>query len=224
MTLVSQAVFAQMCKVSPKSVTKWKGEGRLVMQGLEVDVEATDALMKRWRRKGSPIVLTLEEVRASRSKKGNGNRRKGNKSLVTSAEGNSQIVTLRCDEIAERLQALDWTQNFEWTPEAELQRAKDAARCIGWEVVQSILRDDGHWGGLQLRITEYVAQHGLTEDAIPAGFGFELFPSQVLEAVREEIEPALGPDDVATVDPALLPLLARPFHERDRPSSQDQPI
>jgi hypothetical protein len=215
MTLVSQAVFARMCKTSPKTVTKWKQEGRLVIQGAMVDVEATDKHMKRFRRRGSPIVLTVEEAREP----GNNNRGKGNERFVTPVQGNGRIVTLRCAEIAERLRFLDWTQEFEWTPQAELERARGAAICIGWEVVQSDLRDDGHWGGLQLRITEHVAKHGLTEDAIPAGFGFELFPAQILERVREEIEPMIEfDDDVATVDLALLPLLARPFFQLDRSS------
>lgn len=216
MTLVSQAIFARMCKTTPKTVTKWKQAGSLVLQGLQVDVEATDELMKRYRRKGSPIILAAEEVRVVGDEKGN-NRKKSNDSRVTLKKGNSQIVTLSCVEIVKRLRSLDWTQNFEWMPEAELQRAAHAAKCIGWEVAQSSLRDDGHWGGLQLRITEYVTRHGLTESTIPAGHGYNLSPAEVLYAVREEIEALLGPADTMTVDLALLPLLARPFYQLDHP-------
>ncbi|HUB91107.1 MAG TPA: hypothetical protein VMA74_15390 [Dyella sp.] len=213
MTLVSQAVFARMCKVSPKSVTKWKHEKRLVMQGVLVDVESTEELMKRHRRKGSPVVLFAEEV----TRTGNTNRKDGNKSSVTQEKGNGRIVTLPCTEILEQLRHLDWTREFEWTPEAMHQRVHAAAKCIGWEVAESDLRDDGHWGGMQLRITEHLAKHGLTEDAVAAGFGYELFPFQVLQEVRKELEPALGPDDTAAIDRTLLPLLARPFYEHDRP-------
>jgi hypothetical protein len=215
MTLVSQAIFARMCKTTPKTVTKWKQAGNLVMQGLQVDVEATADRMRRYRRRGSPIVLTAEEARSTGTEKGN-SRKKGNESGVTSVEGNGGIVTLRCVEIAERVRALDWTQDFEWTPEAELLRARLAAECIGWEVAQSDLRDDGHWGGLQLRIPTRF-EPGVSTNAIPAGHGYELEPWEVLEKVREEVETILDVEDTDTIRLDLLPLLARPFHEHDRP-------
>jgi phage terminase Nu1 subunit (DNA packaging protein) len=41
--IVSQAEFARQHGVSRKTVTKWKAEGRLVLVGGDVDVEATDA-------------------------------------------------------------------------------------------------------------------------------------------------------------------------------------
>lgn len=215
MTLVSQAVFARMCKTTPKTVTKWKQEGKLIIQGLQVDVEATDALMKRYRRKGSPIVLPAAEA----AQMGNGGSKKGNKLSAALPKDNGRIVTLPCTEILQKLLQLDWTHEFEWTPQAMRERARAAARCIGWEVVESDLRDDGHWGGMQLRVTEHLAKHGLTEDAIVAGFGYELFPFEVLQEVRKELEPALGLDDISDVDLTLLPLLARPFHEQDHPDS-----
>jgi hypothetical protein len=212
MTLVSQAVFARMCKTTPKTVTKWKQEERLVMQGLLVDVEATEELMKRYRRKGSPIVLSATEV----SKKGNARNKGSNNDGVTHLQGNDQIVTLSCTEILERLQLLDWTKEFDWSSEAVLQRARDAAKCIGWEAVESDTRDDGHWGGFQLRITKCVIDNVLKAGAIPAGHGYELSSIEVLYKVREEIEADFDLSDTMEVDLTLLPLLAHPFHELDR--------
>jgi hypothetical protein len=220
MALVSQAVFARMCKVTPKSVTKWKQEGRIVLQGNLVDVEATDVLMKRFRRKGSPIALTPEEAHATKNKKGNGERIKGNKPSVTLPKGNDGFVTLRCAEILDRLKSMDWTQKFEWSDEeALMQRAEFAAKCVGWEVVQSTMRDDGHWGGLQVRDVRNNKSGELSEDFVIGGFGYELWPSEVLRLVREELESDFDDSDTQDVRPDLLRLIAHPFHEQDRRAS-----
>ena len=47
MTLVSQAEFARQKKVSRKSVTRWKNEGRIIIVDDRVDVEATQAKLLR---------------------------------------------------------------------------------------------------------------------------------------------------------------------------------
>jgi hypothetical protein len=73
----------------------------------------------------------------------------------------------------------------------------------------------GTGGGFQLRIASYVDAHGLTEDAVPAGHGFELYSVDVLKACRSELEP-IDDDDEVTVRLDLLHLLAHPFSEYDR--------
>jgi hypothetical protein len=55
MTYVSQSEFARMCGVSRQAVLKWKSAGRLVLQGNQVDVEATDERMQRYHEGGSPL-------------------------------------------------------------------------------------------------------------------------------------------------------------------------
>lgn len=114
-----------------------------------------------------------------------------------------------------RLSELDWKQDFNWSDEAQAERARRAAECIGWEAVTSPARDDGHFGGYQLRIPESVAKYGLTADAVPAGHGFELDVWDVLKACRAELEP-IDDDDEVTVRLDLLHLLAHPFSEYDR--------
>jgi hypothetical protein len=205
-----------MCRTTPKTVTKWKQAGKLVLQGLQVDVEETEVLMRRNHRKGSPIALTPQEAMLL-GQKGNVKKSSFGGKVVTQRKGNAAPVSLLCTEIVRRLEAMDWKQTFDWAPEAQAERARRAARCIGWEAVQSDLRDDGHWGGFQLRITEYSAAGGLEEDAIPAGFGFELYPEDVFKAVRSEFESILSDDDREVVRLDLLPLLAHPFNEYDQP-------
>jgi phage terminase Nu1 subunit (DNA packaging protein) len=45
--LVSQAEFARLRNVAPPTVTQWKLRGKIVMDGLLVDVEASDALLAK---------------------------------------------------------------------------------------------------------------------------------------------------------------------------------
>lgn len=56
MTTESQAEFARRCSVSRKTVTAWKKAGRLVLQGDQVEVEATIAMMNRNHKGGSQAV------------------------------------------------------------------------------------------------------------------------------------------------------------------------
>ena len=53
---MKQAAFAELHGVSRKTVTLWKQRGWLVFQGNEVDVEASNALIKRYRRDGIETV------------------------------------------------------------------------------------------------------------------------------------------------------------------------
>jgi phage terminase Nu1 subunit (DNA packaging protein) len=52
MTVVSQAEYARRCGVSKKTVTQWKQEGKLVLAEGGVDVEASDAYLKKYRSAG----------------------------------------------------------------------------------------------------------------------------------------------------------------------------
>lgn len=53
---MKQAAFAALHGVSRKTVTMWKQRGWLVFQGKEVDVAASNALIKRYRRDGIEAV------------------------------------------------------------------------------------------------------------------------------------------------------------------------
>lgn len=234
MTLVTQATFAKICNTTRKTVTMWKKAGRLVLQGDRVDVESTAAYMKQYHPTGSPIVLSPLEIADLLASDGN----KGSKGNKVTSEGNSNVVTstqvvtpkrgaatvvMTLGEVERELLGLDWTQEFDWSTEALDQRARQAARCIGWEAVTSSLFDDGHWGGYQLRITEYSAQ-GVHYGAIAGGFGFELDAFDVLTLVRGHIRIREDEDGCTVTDDGeeieiqsdLIPMLARPFGETHR--------
>ena len=53
---MNQSEFAALHNVSRKTVTKWKERGWLVFAGDDIDVEQSNALLKRYRRDGIPAV------------------------------------------------------------------------------------------------------------------------------------------------------------------------
>lgn len=54
MATVNQAEFARLSGVTRNTVTKWKTRGWLVMRGDRVDVDASNARLKKYRRDGLP--------------------------------------------------------------------------------------------------------------------------------------------------------------------------
>jgi hypothetical protein len=56
MHLVSQAEFARMSGFSAKTISQWKKDGKLVLQGNQVDVDASRAQLDKYRKGGAPTV------------------------------------------------------------------------------------------------------------------------------------------------------------------------
>src|SRR5260364_260061 len=73
MAQVNQAAFAALHGVSRKTVTAWKARGWLVLQGDQVDVDASNARLKKYRREGLPVVtpVTFGAQGNNESHKGN---------------------------------------------------------------------------------------------------------------------------------------------------------
>lgn len=206
MTLVSQAEYARRLGVSSAAVAQWKKAGKLTLQGVKVDVEATDAFLEMYRRAGLPPVKPKTKTV-----------KRGRPAATDSAKLNGKPANLTprdltLADIDGRLRALDYTQEFDWSPEAMKQRARLVATCLGWHAIESERRDDGHWGGFQLRIDKQ-------DGGVAAGYGFELSACEVLYECRDQVS-VDDPDDADVTQLVrldLLPLLARPFHERDVP-------
>ncbi|MBP0996665.1 RNA polymerase subunit sigma-70 [Serratia fonticola] len=74
---MNQSDFAKLHGVSRKTVTTWKARGWLVLAGDDIDVEASNANIERFRK-----TVTRPEKKAAGNKQGNktGNRPSGNKS------------------------------------------------------------------------------------------------------------------------------------------------
>lgn len=87
-TTIKQAAFAELHGVSRKTVTAWKQRGWLVMQDELVDVDASNARLKKYRAAGVDGVTSVQ-----------GNKRTGNKSAVTAKLGET------AEDAAERILA-----------------------------------------------------------------------------------------------------------------------
>lgn len=203
--LLSQAGYGRRLGVTAAAISQWKKAGMLVMAGSMVDADASDERVRRCRTKGLPLIpphgTTVKRGRPSA------------KTRALNVEPVS--VQLPCAEVKLRLQALDWRRTFDWSDAAQQERATLGARCVGWYAVTSDLRDDGHWGGFQLR-TEVMAYGELNSNYIAGGFGFEFDCWDVLRACREGlVESFDGAEDVS-VRADLLHWLAHPFSEHDR--------
>ncbi|EPA9112824.1 RNA polymerase subunit sigma-70 [Serratia proteamaculans] len=74
---MNQSDFAKLHGVSRKTVTSWKARGWLVLAGDDIDVEASNANIERFRK-----TVTRPEKKTAGNKQGNktGNRSSGNKS------------------------------------------------------------------------------------------------------------------------------------------------
>ncbi|HEJ7121050.1 hypothetical protein FHU12_3228 [Serratia marcescens] len=74
---MNQSDFAKLHSVSRKTVTAWKARGWLVLAGDDIDVEASNANIERFRK-----TVTRPEKKPAGNKQGNktGNRSSGNKS------------------------------------------------------------------------------------------------------------------------------------------------
>lgn len=74
---MNQSDFAKLHGVSRKTVTSWKARGWLVLAGDDIDVEASNANIERFRK-----TVTRPEKKVAGNKQGNktGNRSSGNKS------------------------------------------------------------------------------------------------------------------------------------------------
>ncbi|WP_446469424.1 RNA polymerase subunit sigma-70 [Xenorhabdus stockiae] len=89
---MNQSEFARLHNVSRKTVTTWKARGWLVLNGDDIDIEASNALIERYRK-----TVTRREKKAKGNTQGNN---KGNKS------GNKQGNTPEVDtpaKIVERI-------------------------------------------------------------------------------------------------------------------------
>ncbi|MGY2158606.1 hypothetical protein [Pseudomonas tolaasii] len=96
---MNQSEFATLHGVSRKTVTKWKERGWLVFQGSELDVDASNALIAKYRRDGLDVV-THESNPVTQTAVGNKSSEK--KSAVTHA---SKRVTIKPGETIEQATA-----------------------------------------------------------------------------------------------------------------------
>jgi hypothetical protein len=207
--LITKAEFARICQVSKPAVAKWVAQGCAIETNSRIDVKATADAMTRLRRDGVPAAFSAWLAGGACAPRAGKPARSG-----------SGTTELRREHIVARLKEKDWTTPFDPDPATFHARAVAAAKAIGLELIQSDLRDDGHWGGYQLRYAG-ASKSGaaINRSAIVAGFGFELEDFDVLSECREAIDhPDAGPDDLFIVNLDLLSALAFPFGPHHTPT------
>ncbi len=118
MTYVSQSEFARMCGVSRQAVLRWKSAGRLVLQGNQVDVEATDKRMQHLRVGGSPLRRKLVDTVDSR--------------LTNDDPVDKTALNLSTDEV---LAAIDGTRKFDFSRSGLTRRLTAVTKILGFELV-----------------------------------------------------------------------------------------
>ncbi|MGV8002830.1 RNA polymerase subunit sigma-70 [Photorhabdus temperata subsp. temperata] len=86
---MNQSEFAKLHGVSRKTVTQWKARGWLVLNGEDIDVDASNANVERYRKS-----VTRPDKKTTGNKQGNksGNRSQGNKSDSGRTESPTKIV------------------------------------------------------------------------------------------------------------------------------------
>jgi len=126
--------------------------------------------------------------------------------------GPAALVEFRRGDLVARLKSLDWSVPYPSDTDSEVSRLFAAASAVGLELATSEARDDGHWGGYQLRdIHAMQRRGGVCFEAIRAGYGFELDSFQVLQECRDVICNEDGLDDeIFTFELDLLAALAFP--------------
>jgi hypothetical protein len=218
--LMTKAAFARICNVSKPAVAKWATQGVVVLVDGKIDVVASARQMAAFRRDGVPKGLRDylesdgERIDSADEPSGHADRH-----VV------DRVAAYRRDDLVARLIALDWKGRCPADEAGEDIRLHAAAAAVGFELAESSQRDDGHWGGYQLRSIELIKRHGgLCFDVIAAGYGFELDAVDVLTQCREVlIHPDGGDadDDLFFLDIELLPVLAYPFWPGQRPPAAE---
>lgn len=200
-TVMKQAAFARRHGVSGKTVTMWKKRGWVVTCDGKVNVEESEANLKKYRAAGI------------------------SKNLTPVPDANGQGNGQGNDSVLAQLKALDWQHPVaDWSEEAQEKRARLACQCFGDIVmVQSDAPfGDGNWGGWQLRIPR--AEHHVScREQIWNGYGYELEPHDVLGYLRDFL---LAEEDTFEViaRPDLLHALALPIYEWQEPPSPSEPL
>ncbi|WP_387467649.1 RNA polymerase subunit sigma-70 [Photorhabdus sp. RM323S] len=86
---MNQSEFAKLHGVSRKTVTQWKARGWLVLDGDDIDVDASNANVERYRKS---VTRTDNKIEGNKQGNKSGNRSRGNKSDSGRTESPAKIV------------------------------------------------------------------------------------------------------------------------------------
>lgn len=190
---MNQSDFAKLHGVSRKTVTGWKARGWLVFTGDDIDVEASNRLLERYRK-----TVTRPSLKLVKNDKGNnqGNKQ-GNRS------GNSQGNRIRGNsqreespaKIAERMiseqgatmtrdEALTMKENY-FALLAQLDYDVKAGKLLPWQDMIDIVAQE--YTRMRTRLTALAPEHGPRLHSLAHTADVAAFVAAVQELIYEAL-------------------------------------
>lgn len=159
---MNQSEFAKLHGVSRKTVTTWKARGWLVLDGDEIDVDASNAMIERYRK-----TVTSDEKKLAASSQGNkkgntsgnkrGNTGKGNKSRDESPAAIAERMIAESGATMTRDEALTMKENY-FALHAQLDYDIKAGKLLPWQdMVDEVAQE---YARMRTRLIALAPEHG----------------------------------------------------------------
>ncbi|KNC94151.1 hypothetical protein [Trabulsiella odontotermitis] len=159
---MNQSEFAKLHGVSRKTVTAWKARGWLVLDGDEIDVDASNAMIERYRK-----TVTQDEKKAPGNSQGNkkgntsgnrrGNTRKGNNHREESPAAIAERIIAESGVTMTRDEALTMKENY-FALHAQLDYDVKAGKLLPWqEMVDEVAQE---YARMRTRLIALAPEHG----------------------------------------------------------------
>lgn len=159
---MNQSEFAKLHGVSRKTVTTWKARGWLVLDGDEIDVDASNAMIERYRK-----TVTSDEKKLAAGSQGNkkgntsgnkrGNTGKGNKSRDESPAAIAERMIAESGATMTRDEALTMKENY-FALHAQLDYDIKAGKLLPWQdMVDEVAQE---YARMRTRLIALAPEHG----------------------------------------------------------------
>lgn len=181
---MNQAGFAKLHGVSRKTITAWKTRGWLVLEGEEIVVEASNALIARYRKKATKKVppSAKKSQEPGRSKKAR-TRKQGIASEDTPAQIAERIIT-RTGATMSRDEALTMKENY-FALLAQLEYEVKAGQLLPWqEMVDEVSQE---YARIRTRLVALPPEHGPRLRALATTTGDTGFVTALQELINEAL-------------------------------------
>lgn len=159
---MNQSEFAKLHGVSRKTVTTWKARGWLVLDGDEIDVDASNAMIERYRK-----TVTQDEKKLAANSQGNkkgntsgnkrGNTRKGNNPREESPAAIAERMITESGVTMTRDEALTMKENY-FALHAQLDYDVKAGKLLPWQdMVDEVAQE---YARMRTRLIALAPEHG----------------------------------------------------------------
>lgn len=186
---MNQSEFAKLHGVSRKTVTTWKARGWLVLEGDEIDVDASNAMIERYRK-----TVTQDEKKLAAYGKGNkkgntqgnrrGNTRKGNNAREESPAAIAERMITESGVTMTRDEALTMKENY-FALLAQLDYDVKAGRLLPWQdMIDEVAQE---YARMRTRLIALAPEHGPRLKAISSTTDDAGFVAALQELIYEAL-------------------------------------